>query len=75
MKVASESPLCDGIIVLSRSICPQPSAELGISAVPKSRAPLISVALMRDALGEDIPPCSLMYSLTSAVAPPAIAVA
>ena len=74
-KMSSTAPLYCGVRLFSRSICPQPSLLLGMSGVPKSSAPLTSVALMMLAEGLLIPAISRRYSRAKAAEPPATAVA
>ena len=56
-------------------ICPHPSCALGIFAVPRSIAPLILAALIKEAAGVEIPISSRMNSRINETEPPATAVA
>ena len=64
-----------GISVSIRFTLPQPSSLLGISRVPISSAPKISIALTSEPWGAGRSAISIIYSLTKAAAPAAAGVA
>ena len=64
-----------GIKVFTRFILPHPSSPLGISLVPISIAPKISIALTREPWGAGRSAISIKYSLTKTDAPAVAGVA
>ena len=60
---------------MSKSSCPHPSAELGMSGSPMSSAPFIRIALIKSDLGSVINWDSRRYCLTIVAAPAATGVA